>query len=108
MYFCISYVHANSYFTKITEIKQKLDGSSESFELELWDYTAEEFIVARWVASEPAVASKYGIPVGSYSWGVWPLYHHEGGWCSYRHHNPDGRLNRCVYSNNLPYFQFKF
>jgi len=76
----------------ITEIKQRLNGSCEKFELELYDLN-EKFIVAKWTAQKH-LADKYGIAVGSYSWGVWPLYEQRGCWGAYRYHRPDGTLQK--------------
>ena len=67
------------------ELKQKLDGSIERFELERWLVTPQCF-VGRWRA-EPG--NRFGARAGITSWGVWWTTRPYG---VYRLHDDDGSL----------------
>ena len=76
-----------------------LDGTVKSFCLENWTINQSSpplIAVGRWIA--PA-SGAYGLPGGSFSWGVWPLSECpvSGGavdWGAYRVHAPSGELLR--------------
>lgn len=87
---------------RMKEIKRKINGSEQSFELELWSKwpatnddggdgdRRHETIVGRWVA--PA-GGKYGMKEGDYSWGVWGRgVFDEMGFSAYRMHGRDGHI----------------
>ncbi len=71
--------------TMATEVKEKLDGRAQRFELERWLRTPDLF-VGRWV-SQPG--NEFGAPVGMTSWGVWWRIRPYG---AYRIHDVDGGL----------------
>ncbi len=70
---------------RLVEVKRKLDGTEQRFDLEPWLVT-EELVVGRWLAGPD---SGYGLAAGSYSWGVWRPQLPMG---VYRLHAPDGEL----------------
>ncbi|PZC49292.1 MAG: putative RNA-binding protein, associated with RNAse of E/G family [Chloroflexi bacterium] len=72
---------------RLVEVKRKLDGSEQRFELERW-LVRRDLAVGRWLAETDNV---FGLPAGSYSWGVWWVGRPIG---VYRLHAPDGELLR--------------
>lgn len=68
------------------EVKVKLNGKKQRFEIEFWNQN-EAFVVGRWVAP---LGNPYGLPEGSFSFGVWNLLEQYYG--SYRIHAPDGEI----------------
>lgn len=77
---------------RLIETKIKLNGLRKSFNLSLHAYLPGRVIVGKYFPTE--VESKlYNSPVGSFSWGVWPL-DENAYWGAYRLHNPDGSLLR--------------
>ena len=67
------------------EIKEKVDGSRQTFPLERWLRT-RDLLVGRWVADAD---NAFGAPVGLTSWGVWWRTRPYG---AYRIHDVDGAL----------------
>ena len=95
---------------RLIEIKVKTSGEKQCFTLELW-HERNDFIVGRWVATEK---DNFSLPVGSYSWGVWPL--HKPHWGAYRIHLPCDKLlkyrfdalhgTKCVEKEGIKYLIF--
>ena len=62
---------------------------------------ASDVVVGRW--SAPA-SNTYGLPAGTFSWGVWPLK--DAVWGAYRVHSPDGALLKYRFDAlELPYVE---
>jgi hypothetical protein len=70
---------------RLVEVKRKLDGTEQRFDLEPWLVT-DELVVGRWLAGPD---NGFGLAAGSYSWGVWRPRLPIG---VYRLHAPDGAL----------------
>ncbi len=67
------------------EVKEKVDGSRQTFPLERWLQT-RDLLVGRWVADAD---NDFGAPAGLTSWGVWWRTRPYG---AYRIHDVDGAL----------------
>ena len=72
----------------LEEVKVKLDGTHQCFDLELWRREPRVVVVGKWTAPDP---NAYGVPPASTSWGVWPMVAGQR-WGAYRIHTPDGTL----------------
>ena len=70
---------------RITEVKERLEGAPQEFDLECW-LRSDEQIVGRWLSVE---GNAFGMPAGGWSWGVWWTQRLYG---AYRMHDPDGTL----------------
>jgi ADP-ribose pyrophosphatase YjhB (NUDIX family) len=76
----------------LVEVKKKMSGEEQRFNLELWQWdAANEIVVGRWQA--PTGGAYAGLKEGSYSWGVWGRgVFGEIGVGAYRMHEKDGSL----------------
>lgn len=72
---------------RLVEVKRKLDGSEQRFELERW-LVRPDLVVGRWRAT---AENSFRVPAGAWSWGVWRPHLPMG---VYRLHGPDGSLWR--------------
>ena len=71
----------------LVEVKRKLDGSEQRFQLERW-LVRPDLVVGRWRAR---AENRFHVPAGAWSWGVWRPRLPMG---VYRLHGSDGRLWR--------------
>jgi len=72
---------------RLREVKYTIDGTVAEYNIELWK-AQPHLVVGRWVAAK---GNSFGLPVGTFSWGVWPI--HAGScWGAYRIHDPAGNL----------------
>ena len=75
----------------LVEVKKKMSGEEQRFDLELWQWdAAKEIVVGRWKAPP---GGAYGLEEGDYSWGVWGRGVFGGlGVGAYRMHDKHGTL----------------